>query len=302
MRILHLDSGKEMRGGQLQALRLIEGLLAEGIECTLLARAGAPLFDAARRTGVRVEALGYTRAAALSRSHDVVHAHDARSHTIAALACGAPLIVARRVAFAPSADVLSRWKYARATRYIAVSEFVKRVLAESGAPESKIDVVYDGVPAGRPSWRGPEPGAPVIAPANASDRAKGAGLAAEAARLAGAELKFSGDLARDLPGASLFLYLTYSEGLGSAALLAMSAGVPVIASNTGGLPEIVRHGETGLLVENTPESAAAAIRELITKPELAAGLGRAGSQAVAERFTVERMVRRTIEVYRKTLT
>ena len=38
-----------------------------------------------------------------------------------------------------------------------------------------------------------------------------------------------------------FVYLTQSEGLGSGALLAMSAGVPVIASNVGGLPEIVEH-------------------------------------------------------------
>ena len=44
MRILHLDSGREMRGGQWQALRLMEGLAAAGVDQTLLARAGSPLF------------------------------------------------------------------------------------------------------------------------------------------------------------------------------------------------------------------------------------------------------------------
>ena len=62
MRILHLDAGKEMRGGQWQALRLIEGLASAGIESTLLAREGAPLFAAARKGGWRVEPLGLMRA------------------------------------------------------------------------------------------------------------------------------------------------------------------------------------------------------------------------------------------------
>ena len=55
---------------------------------------------------------------------------------------------------------------------------------------------------------------------------------------------------RHLHEAGFFVYITHSEGLGSGALLAMSAGVPVIASNVGGLPEAIRHGENGLLVEN----------------------------------------------------
>jgi len=42
MRILHFDAGKEMRGGQWQVLRLIEGLAAAGVESTLLARENAP--------------------------------------------------------------------------------------------------------------------------------------------------------------------------------------------------------------------------------------------------------------------
>ena len=41
MRVLHLDTGREMRGGQWQALRLVEGLRAGGVESTLLARAGS---------------------------------------------------------------------------------------------------------------------------------------------------------------------------------------------------------------------------------------------------------------------
>ena len=55
---------------------------------------------------------------------------------------------------------------------------------------------------------------------------------------------------RRSPDAAILVYVTNSEGLGSGALLAMSAGIPVIASRIGGLPEVIRDGENGLLVEN----------------------------------------------------
>jgi glycosyltransferase involved in cell wall biosynthesis len=292
MRILHLDSGKEMRGGQWQVLRLVEGLAASGVESTLLAHEGAPLFALARQRGLRVEPLGLGRAVLLSRRHDLVHAHDARSHTLAALAAASPLVVARRVAF----PVRSRWKYRRANRYLAVSEFVKGVLLAGGVPAEKIEVVYDGVPLLEPAH-----GDAIVAPANAADPRKGEALARLAARLAGVELQFSADLPRDLMHAALLVYVTHSEGLGSGVLLAMSAGVPAVASNVGGLSEVVRHGENGMLAENTPESIAAAIRELRADPALSRRLGEAARRTVIERFTVDRMVGRTMEVYRRVL-
>jgi hypothetical protein len=292
MRILHLDAGREMRGGQWQVLRLIEGLQNAGVESTLLARPRSPLFAEARSRGWIVEPLGLVCLPALSRRHDLVHAHDARSQTLAALAAAAHLVVSRRVAF----DIGSRWKYRRAQHYLAVSGFVKSVLVRGGVPAEKVAVVYDGVPVLEPAS-----GYAILAPSNSSDPEKGASLALEAARLAGVELKFSADLERDLHDAAIFVYITHSEGLGSGALLAMSAGVPVIASNVGGLPEIVEHGRTGLLVENEPASIAAAIHELRCDPDLARRLGAAARQRVLENFTVDRMVSRTMEIYRQVL-
>ena len=301
MRVLHLDAGTEMRGGQWQALRLALGLEAQGVETTLLARAGAPLFETAARAGCHVAPLTFARVAAEARKHDLVHVHDSHSHTLAALAGGAPLVVSRRVVFGREAEGLaaavSKWKYGRAAHYIAVSEFVKATLGERGVPAEKISVVYDGVPLVEAAR---EPGSCVLAPAS-GDPQKGASLAAEAARLAGVELVFSNALERDLARASLFVYITHSEGLGSAVLLAMSAGVPVIASAIGGLPEIVRHGENGLLVVNTPEAIAEAIRKVLGDAGLARSLGGAGRRSVMERFTVEHMVRSTIEVYRRVI-
>ena len=49
--------------------------------------------------------------------------------------------------------------------------------------------------------------------------------------------------------------------------------MPVVASNVGGLPEIIRHGENGLLVDNAPESIAAALRQLLDNPAFAQRIG-----------------------------
>jgi hypothetical protein len=292
MRILHLDAGREMRGGQWQVLRLVEGLAAAGVESTVLARHDAPLFEAARQRGWRAEPLSLVRVMLLARRHDLIHVHDARSHTLGAIVSSERLVVSRRVAF----PVGSAWKYRHARRYLAVSEFVKSVLVAGGVPEEKIAVVYDGVPLLEPAG-----GSSVVAPANARDPRKGAPLAVEAARLAGVELKLSTDLERDLREAAVFVYITHSEGLGSGALLAMSAGVPVVASEVGGLPEIIRHGENGLLVDNTPQAIAAAVRLLLDDPAFARRVGDAARRTVMERFTVDQMVRRTMEVYRQVL-
>ena len=300
MRILHLDTGEQMRGGQWQALRLMEGLAAGGVECALLARAGAPLAAAARQAGFEVAQAGFVRAALLARRCDLVHAHDARAHTLAALAGGAPLVVSRRVAFGGAGGPLSRWKYGRPAGFLAVSEFVKSTLIARGVPAEKIAVVYDGVPlieAAAPAGGRPR----VLAPDTRGDPQKGLALAQRAAQLAGVELELSSVLQRDLAGAAVFVHITHSEGLGSGALLAMSAGVPVVASRVGGLPEIVRHRENGLLVENRAEAIAAAIREVLDDPPFARRLALAGRHTVEERFTLEHMVRGAMEVYRRVL-
>ena len=285
MRIPHLDAGKEMRGGQWQVLRLIEGLAAAGVESTLLARRDAPLYAAARKQGWRVEPLGIARAFGCLRGHTLIHAHDARSHTLGAFLRGRPLVVSRRVAFPVGAgSVGSRWKYGRASRYLAVSEFVRKVLIRGSVPEEKISVVHDGVPILEVSQ-----GKQVLA------------LEKDSALLARMGLRIVANLEEEIREAAVLVYVTNSEGLGSGALLAMSAAVPVIASNVGGIPEVIRHGENGLLVENREDAIAGAIRQLLDDPERARQIGAAARRTVLERFTVGRMVSGTLEAYRRVL-
>lgn len=288
-----------MGGGQWQALRLLER--AGG---TLLAPAGSPLFKEAQRRGVETFPLTFARLVRLVRETHIVHAHDARSHTMAVLALPAKLVVSRRVAFPVRANPASRWKYAAATHYIAVSEHVKNVLLRAKIPARKITVVADGVPLGGSQGIAGIQGVGDFRPAGrilVNDPRKNAGLAEAAARELGVELHTVRNLERDLKDAGLFVYISHSEGLGSGVLLAMAAGVPVVASNVGGLPEIVRDGETGLLAENDAGSIAAAIRRMLDDRPFAQACAERARRMVEERFSVEIMVRDTMKVYRRIL-
>ena len=271
MRVLHVDLGREMRGGQCQVLSLIDELRAHAVDQTLLGPFGEP-FSIPR----------------LRASCDLVHAHCAKSHTLAALFARAPLVVSRRVAFPIKRGLLSRWKYSRPVLFLAVSNYVAGKLMEAGVPSRKIEVVYDGVRALPPSTRT----GPLIAPAS-NDPMKGSDLI----RQSGLDVKFSTNLIEDLKTARGLVYITREEGLGSAALLAMSAGVPVLASRVGGLPEIVRHEETGLLTANDPAAIAAAAPRLLA-PE-SAHWAEKGRELVHSRFLASHMAAATLACYRR---
>ncbi len=130
-----------MRGGQWQVLRLLRGLRERGVESILMTRVDGPLGQIARQEEFAVEKVSWRFPAG-----DLVHAHDARGHSLAVLLSRTPVVVARRVAFPVKRGGLSGWKYRRATQFIAVSRFVAGMLTEAGVPESKISVVHDGVP------------------------------------------------------------------------------------------------------------------------------------------------------------
>ncbi|MEX2584319.1 MAG: glycosyltransferase family 4 protein [Gemmatimonadota bacterium] len=81
------------------------------------------------------------------------------------------------------------------------------------------------------------------------------------------------------------------EGLGVVLIEALLHGVPVVASDSGGIPDIVRDGETGLLVRpGDPGDLAAAIERAMANPDLTARLAAAGWDHVREHFSWERIV------------
>ncbi len=286
-----------MRGGQWQALHLVRGLADHGHAARLLAPAGSPLLEAALAQRLDAAPLKFHRILRDARRSDLVHAHDARAHTLGLFA-PAPLVVARRVAFPVRRGLASRWKYAHAAGYIAVSEYVKQVLIASAIPEAEISVVFDGVPIPpRSEFRERER----IVALDSEDPGKGRRLVEAAAKIAGVAIHFSDHLLRDLPQAAIFLYISSLEGLGSAALLAMACGAPLIASRVGGLPEIVENGVTGILIDNDPEAIAVALVRLQEDRGLALRLAARAQALVERRFTTEHMVCNTIAVYERIL-
>jgi glycosyltransferase involved in cell wall biosynthesis len=100
-----------------------------------------------------------------------------------------------------------------------------------------------------------------------------------------------------------FVLPSFNEGMGRALIEAMAAGRPVIASRVGGIPAIVEHGKSGLLVPpGDAEALVAAIADVIDRPERARALGEAARARIDESFSVGAMVQTIERVYEAALT
>jgi starch synthase len=124
------------------------------------------------------------------------------------------------------------------------------------------------------------------------------------------------ELIQVLSHATAFACPSIYEPLGIVNLEAMACGAAVVASATGGIPEVVQHGETGLLVDleqvtdgtGTPldpekfvTEFAAALTEVVSDPERARVMGQAGRRRAEEHFSWESITETTLEVYRSVL-
>jgi glycosyltransferase involved in cell wall biosynthesis len=102
--------------------------------------------------------------------------------------------------------------------------------------------------------------------------------------------------------ADLFALGSQEEGLSLAVLEATAAGVPVVATAIGGLPEAVDHGKTGLLVPSRdPAALAEAFCTLLVDPERRNSFGATGIAHAQTRFAQETMITATQAVYRRVL-
>lgn len=249
------------------------------------------------------------------------------------------VVAHRRVDFPLRGHALSRLKWARGPdRTVAVSRRVRDVLVAGGAPPGRIVVVPDAVdpaapePADLRALAGAPAGAPLVLTFAALVERKGhPEILDAAARLAprepAARWVVCGDgpllgsvraaVARRglvsplvypgfvpgaralLAGADAFVLASREEALGSSLLEAMAAGVPVVATAAGGVPEVVEDGRTGLLVPPGDAAAlAAAVDRLLDDRALAARLAAAARAEVERRFLPGRMVAATEAAYR----
>ena len=378
LKVLHLDTSREWRGGQQQVLYLTRGLEERGIVSVVAAPQGSPLAQRLRKQDLPVIELppGATFAPKVVRAlqqiladrrWDVLHAHTANAHTLGFLAFRLPaprsflrpaFVISRRVDFVPARDPLTRLKYTTGDQTIVcVSAAIRAILEQYGVSPHALRVVRSGVqlPGVRiasdplPSELRPtaemeerlELRAELEVPADAMllgnigqfVEHKGhahlldamARIVREEARvhlvlLGSGELEkelrrqaerlelndrvtFAGyraDAARYLSAMDLFVMPSVEEGLGTSLLDAQAAGVPVVATRSGGIPEAIHDGVTGRIVAPAqPSELAQAILALVRDPELRSRMGRAGRTWVEDGFTADRMIDETLGIYRE---
>lgn len=225
---------------------------------------------------------------------------------------------------------------------IAVSDFTRSSILRLGLPSQRVDVVRQGIEPGGFSSCTPEAfrsrfsldDAPFVLYVGRLEPSKGIEYLISSfaevrrwhpvARLAVvgrgspsyvAKLKrrsergvvFTGYLDNDLlhsayAGAAAVALPSLMEGLGISLLEAMASSKPCVATTVGGVPEVVKAGETGLLVEpGSPPALARALVELLDDPERAMEMGERGRRLVEEKFSVGQMARATETAYFKAI-
>lgn len=158
MKILHVDTRPDWRGGQHQILLTMRGQRERRHDAQLLTRHGSPLDQRATSEKftvhtfsprfARLDALLCLREIMHQQRFDVLHAHDPHALSAAWLAraqARSALVVSRRVAYPLSRDWPGLARYRAAHRIIAVSHFVAESVLAAGIDRSRVAVVYDGV-------------------------------------------------------------------------------------------------------------------------------------------------------------
>ena len=115
-------------------------------------------------------------------------------------------------------------------------------------------------------------------------------------------LGYRQDVQRVLPAFDMFALASRREAISLSVIEAFAAHLPVVATAVGGVPEIVLHEDTGLLVPSDDATALGqAMARLHSDADLAARLAAAGRQRYEQHLTAERMVASTLDVYARAL-
>ncbi len=232
--------------------------------------------------------------------------------------------------------VVEAWLYRGFHQVICVSRAVRNAMVARGVEAQRLTVVPPGVASLACGEREPMAAAPYVLSVGRLEHVKGHDVLLDAfARVAQApaladfrvvvvgdgserralqaralalglagRCQFVGEQTSEqitalLRGASIFVLPSRSEAFGLSLLEAMQCGVACVAAGVGGVPEVVRHKENGVLVvpENI-EALARAIVDLAGQPAVAARLGRRAKQDVERTFPLHRFVRGVEAVYR----
>ena len=166
MKVLHIDTGKEWRGGQQQVLYLTRGLEERGVTSVVITPHGStlarklhaqnlPVIEIPYRTHYAPRTVRAVQRILADRTWNVLHMHSSHAHTLGFLSLRLPpprafpkpiFVISRRVDFVPHRDPLTRLKYTATNQYfVCVSEAVRQILIRYGIPERSVFMVRSGV-------------------------------------------------------------------------------------------------------------------------------------------------------------
>jgi glycosyltransferase involved in cell wall biosynthesis len=309
------------------------GVLATDIEAL-----GWPVTALAMESGLRPRLIMKLFTIFRRWRPDVTHTHDARALFYAGPAAwlsGVRRSIHTRhgknFGSTPRQVAVGRQLARLVDRYVCVSDDVKAQCVAEGISPSRLLTIKNGIDLERFAYSGSVPGGPIVAVARLSPEKDVANLVratAIAARqipslqveVAGAgscledlkhlaaslsianRITFLGevrDVTSVLARARMFVLPSRSEGIPLTTLEAMACGLPVVATRVGGLPEVVDHGVTGLLVPpGDPAALAEAVARLWNDPARRERMGSAGAQRALELFDIRRMVAQYQALYR----
>jgi glycosyltransferase involved in cell wall biosynthesis len=268
---------------------------------------------------------------------DIVHAHDPHGVAMASLALSlgtgaAPamrepgLVVARRVDFHLKGNAFSRWKHRQVDCFIAASNAIRDMLIADGVAGERVVTVHEGIDVEHVAAAEPvNVHEAFFLPHHAPIVGNVGALVPQlpdvrVVILGEGELReplerlirdyhlekhvilpgFRTDVLGCIKGFDLFVMSSVTEGLGTSLLDAMACSKAIVATRTGGIPEVVEDEVTGVLVApRDHHQLAAAIVRLVSDEAARRRLAANGYERVCARFTVERMVAETAAVYRR---
>jgi glycosyltransferase involved in cell wall biosynthesis len=339
VRIAHVSLARGYRGGERQAELLIRSLLKRDFQQVLIARADCPLVRRLSDTGIEVRSCtGLLTAFRAIRGVDVVHSHEGRGVYAAWLrneVSDTPYIVTRRVNNPLGQSWLTRRAYVRASAVASVASDVARIVSEFD--DRVVSCVVHSSSSGLAvddatvkSIRARFPGKWIVGNVGALDNAqKGQEYIIEVAKRlqsshpdlafllvgGGDDEAMLREMAGGLPNVAfegwvdnvgdylaafdLFILPSNKEGIGGILLDAMDRALPIIASRVGGLPEIVRDGENGILIEpGSPDELQEAILRLYGDPDLRRSIGASGREFSRD-FTADAMAAEYMDLYQR---
>ncbi|MBT8084795.1 MAG: glycosyltransferase, partial [Woeseia sp.] len=159
MKVLHVETGRNLYGGAQQVLWLIDGLLQQGVQSTLICSEGSAIAQSTAGRGTHSIAIpcagdldlrfGWRLKGLIERERpDLVHCHSRRGADLlggrAANRAGVPAIVSRRVDN-HEATRLARFRYRPYRKIVAISEAIAKVLIEDGISAERITVIRSAV-------------------------------------------------------------------------------------------------------------------------------------------------------------